>query len=103
VVPSPLFFLGGGGGGGGAAFAYRTTCSPEHFLLHPHTHTHTHSTHQWLYTRSDKRAMKEEARGAALLEMLPLRDYVAATLEDPTRAATFRRHVALVRKSWWVF
>ncbi len=46
--------------------------------------------------------MKEEARGAALLEMLPLRDYVAATLGDPARAQTFRRHVALVRKSWWV-
>lgn len=44
--------------------------------------------------------MKEEARGAALLEMLPLRDYVAATLGDPARAQTFRRHVALVRKSW---
>ena len=44
--------------------------------------------------------MKAEAHSAALLEMLSLRDYVAATLEDPARAQTFRRHVALVRKSW---
>ena len=46
--------------------------------------------------------MKQEARDAALLEMLPLRDYIAATLEDPANSQLFRRHVALVRKSWWV-
>lgn len=44
--------------------------------------------------------MREGARDAALLETLPLKDYVAATLEDPARAQAFRRHVALVRKSW---
>lgn len=44
--------------------------------------------------------MKAEARDAALMEMLPIREYVAATLDDPTRAQTFRRHVQLVRESW---
>ena len=44
--------------------------------------------------------MRNEARSAALLEQMSVRDYIGSHLEDPVAAATFHKHVSLVRESW---
>lgn len=48
---------------------------------------------QWLYTRSEKRTLRREARTAALQEQMSVRDYVASYLEDPANKSAFMKQV----------
>jgi len=61
--------------------------------------THAHppflppSLPQWIYTRTEKRTLRHEARSAALLEQMSVRDYVASYLEDPATKGQFMKQV----------
>ncbi len=49
--------------------------------------------HQWIYTRTEKRTLRREARYATLLDQMSVRDYVASYLEDPAMKRQFMRQV----------